>query len=137
MPTIMNPLPRRIALTIIALVFTAVWAVAADPSGTWKFKAESAAGRSVESTLILKLENNQLTGSVDNLAGKADITNATFANDQVTFTVEREIGRRLRKQTFTVNYSGKLEGDTIKGTIQTTGRDKQPVTIGWEAKRAK
>lgn len=133
----MNTPLRRIAFTTFAFLLTGISAVAADPSGTWKFKAESATGRTMESTLLLKLENNQLTGSVDNLAGKVGITNATFVNDQVTFTVEREFGRRLRKQTFTVNYSGKLEGDTIKGTIQTTGRDKKPISVGWEAKRAK
>ncbi len=133
----MNASRRRISFTLFALILTAISAVAADPTGTWKFKAESADGRSMESTLILKLENNQLTGSVDNLAGKADIPHATFVNDQVTFTVEREIGRRLRKQTFAVNYTGKLEGDIIKGTIQTTGRDKKPISIVWEATRAR
>jgi hypothetical protein len=85
----------------------------------------------------LKWHDNQLSGTIDNRAGKVAITNTTFADDRVAFTVEREIGRRFRKQKITVNYSGKLEGDTIKGTIETTGREKKPVSLPWEATRMK
>ena len=112
-------------------------AYAGDPSGTWKFQAEGPGGRSAESTLTLKLQDNQLTGTIDNRAGKAEITAATFKDDQIAFTVVREIGRRLRKQTFTIRYSGKLEGDTIKGTIETTGREQKPISIAWDAQRMK
>lgn len=132
----MKPL-RHITLALAALLTTSLAAIAGDPTGTWKFKGEGPNGRSVDASLTLKLENNQLSGHVDNRAGKEDITNAKFADDQVTFTVVRTIGKRLRKQEFTVNYSGKLEGDTIKGTIETTGREKKPISIPWTAERVK
>lgn len=128
---------RLATFALFTFVATALTAVAGDPSGTWKFKAEGPGGRSTESTLTLKWANNQLSGSIDNRAGKADIKDATFANDQISFTVIREFGRRLRKKTFTTHYSGKLEGDTIKGTIATTGREKEPISIAWDAQRAK
>lgn len=127
---------RPLTLASCALFFASLALAAGDPNGTWKFTAE-AGGRSLESTLILKWENDRLTGSMDNRAGKVDITAARFTGDQVTFTVVREIGKRLRKKTFTIKYAGQLEGDTIKGTIQTTGRDQQPVSMAWEAQRAK
>ena len=120
------------AATVLA---TSLSALAGDPNGLWKFNAESGS-RAIESTLSLRWQNDQLSGTIDNRAGKAEIKNARFANEQVTFSVERTIGKRLRKKTFVVHYSGKLEGDTIKGTIETIGRDKQPVSVPWEAQRA-
>jgi len=116
----MKPI-RLLLVTLCASSFITLSALASDPTGTWKFKTETANGKSMESTLILKRENNQLSGSIDNRAGEADISRARFADDQVSFTVVRT----FRKQTFTVNYEGKLAGDTIKGTIQTTGRGKE------------
>ena len=125
-------LSRILASVTIALV-SSVAALAADPSGTWKFKAEGPNGRSVDSTLTLKWDNQQLTGTIENRAGKAEIRNAKFINDQVSFTVTRKIRRR----SFTTNYSGKLEGDAIKGTIEATNRKKEKVSLPWEAQRLK
>jgi hypothetical protein len=126
---------RPFIAALAALSLTALAAFAGDPSGTWKFQAEGPGGRSAESTLTLKLQDNQLTGTIENRAGKAEITAATFKDDQIAFTVVREIGRRLRKQTFTIHYAGKLAGDTITGTIETTGREQKPISIAWEARR--
>ncbi len=118
---------------LCAGILLSVTAFAGDPTGTWHFTAEGPNGRGIESTLTLKLESNQLSGFVDNRAGKAPISNAKFADDQISFTVERKI----RRQSITVNYAGKLEGDAIKGTIQTTGRSGNPLTATWDATRQK
>lgn len=128
---------RNLRFAILALGATALNAFAGDPTGTWTFQGEGPKGRSVETTLTLKYDNNQLSGTIDNRAGKVAITNAKFADDQVSFTVVRKVGRRLRKQTFTLDYRGRLEGDTIKGTIETTVRGDKPVSIPWEARRVK
>lgn len=119
-----------IALSSLALASAVS---AADPSGTWKFTAEGPNGRSNESVLVLNWANQQLTGTIDNRAGKAEIKNASFVDDVVTFTVERKIRRR----SFTTHYTGKLDGDTLTGTIQATGRKKSSSEIPWLAKRAK
>jgi hypothetical protein len=124
-------------LTALVLFCSAVAAYAGDPNGTWKFGAEGPNGRSIEATLTLKWQDNRLSGTIDNRAGKVNITQATFADDQVSFTVVRELGRGFRKQKITLHYSGKLEGDTIKGTIQTMGRAQNPISVPWEAQRAK
>lgn len=130
---------RSLRTALCALVLTTLAAYAGDPTGTWKFGEgrEGPKGRSVESTLTLKLDGTQLTGSVDNRAGKADISQATFADDQVTFTVTRQLGRGARQQTLTVHYTGKLEGDTLRGTIETTGRNQKEVSVPWVAQREK
>lgn len=127
---------RLLALASCLLVSASLAMAAGDPNGTWKFKTEIR-GTTTESTLILKWADHQLTGSIDNRAGKVDITEPGFADDRVTFTVVRELGKSARKKTFTVHYSGKLEGDAIKGTIETTGRDQKPISVKWEAQRVK
>lgn len=126
---------RTSVLTFLAFTATALAALAADPNGTWKFKTTTPNGRTAESTLTLVWQNQQLTGTIDNRAGKAEIREGRFASDQVSFTVDREMGRRLRKKTFTLRYSGKLEGDAITGTIETTGREGKPVSLPWKAER--
>jgi hypothetical protein len=132
----MNTIIRKFTLAAFALFFISLTAFAGDPTGSWKYTAQMAA-RSVESTLTLKWDNAQLTGSVDNRGGKVDISDATFADDQVKFTIERKIGKGPRKKTVAVHYTGKLDGDTIKGTIDSIGRDQQPVSVTWDAQRVK
>lgn len=124
---------RMSCLAALAVVITSLTAWAGDPSGSWKFTAEGPNGRTVDSTLALKWENNRLTGRIDNRAGQVEISAASFAGEQVTFTVVRKI----RRKELTIQYAGKLEGDTIIGTIQTMGRDKKPVSLPWVATRDK
>lgn len=128
---------RSLTLAAAAFLASALHALAGDPSGTWKFQAEGPGGRKVDATLTLHWQNNQLSGVVDNRAGDAKITDATFANDEVAFTVVREVGRRFRKQKITSRYTAKLEGDTLKGTIHVTAKDEKSTTLPWEAKRVK
>lgn len=63
---------RSLRTALCALVITTLAAYAGDPTGTWKFGEgrEGPKGRSVESTLTLKLEGTQLTGSVDTARAK-------------------------------------------------------------------
>ena len=132
----MNP-PLRFLLAALAAPFLlAVAAWAGDPTGTWKFQVQGPRGGTTESTLSLNWSGGQLSGTIDNRAGQAAISDATFADDQVSFMVVREFKRRFRHFTLKTHYSGKLDGDTITGTIETTGRDKQPVSIPWSAKRS-
>lgn len=123
----------RFILAFFALFSVAVTAWADTPAGTWKWTAEGLRGREVESTLTLSLQDNQLSGTIDNRLGKVEIREAKFADDQVAFTVVRKVRRRE----ITVKYAGKLEGDTIKGTIETTGRDEKPVSVPWNAERVR
>jgi len=122
---------NTVAGTLILLVFVAN-VQAADPTGTWKWKFTGQNGRETESTLTLKVEGEKLTGTLARGAqGRmTDITNGTFKNDEVAFetSVERN------GNTITMKYKGKVEGDTLKGTIE-GGRNNR--TRDWEAKREK
>jgi len=134
--TAMTPSRRLFSAGLTALLISTATAFAGDPSGTWKTRIEGPDGRALESTLTLVWADGRLTGTVSNRAGSAEIADATFENEKVVFTVHRELRRGLfRKRKFATTYTGLLDGDVLRGTIQTTGRDQKPVSIPWEAHR--
>ena len=104
----------------------------ADPTGTWKWSTMFK-DQKREQTLKLKLEDGKLTGA---LLGRKDsetkIEDGSFKDGEIKFTVTRERG----DMKFVTKYSGKLMGDTIKGTIETE-RGGETRKTEWEAKRAK
>jgi hypothetical protein len=113
----------------------------ADPSGTWKWTTEFG-GQKRDQTLKLKLEGDKLTGTMSGGRGgkggkganapDTKIEDASFKDGEIKFTVTRERGG-----TKTVSkYSGKLTGDTIKGTIE-SDRGGETQKRDWEAKREK
>jgi len=55
-----------------------------------------------------------------------------FQNGELTFKVTRE----WNGQKMVLTYKGKVEGDTIKGTVE-RDRDGEKTTRDWEAKRVK
>jgi hypothetical protein len=104
----------------------------ANPAGTWTWEQQGRGGQTRTATLKLKLDAGKLTGAV---VGRNDeetaITEATFKDNVIAFKVTRQFGDREVTQT----YSGKLEGNTIKGTIKSVNRDGEEVEREWAAKR--
>ena len=105
-----------------------------SPTGTWKWTPAAGGGGKKgtprEMTLKLKLDGDKLTGS---MPGRGDtetqIEDGTFKNGEVSFKITRE-----RNGTKTVTtYKGKVDGDTLKGTIERPTGDP----IKFEAKRSK
>jgi hypothetical protein len=105
---------------------------AANPTGTWKWTVQGrGGGQAREQVLKLKLEADKLTGALVGRDGEETaITDATFKDGQVSFKVTR----RFNDNEFTTTYTGKLEGNTIKGKFS---REIQGETreTDWEAKR--
>lgn len=128
---------RRLVVVGSVFLGSALIVQAVDPSGTWKFQGGGPKGREAEATLVLKWHDGRLSGTLDGRAGKVDIADAALTGDQVSFTVTREVGRLLRKRSFTLKYRAKLEGDTLTGTIETSGREQKPVSVPWTAQRSK
>ena len=107
-----------------------------NPTGTWKWTPAAGGGGGGkkgtprEQTLKLKLDGDKLTGS---LPGRGDtetkIEDGTFKDGEVSFKITRD-----RNGTKTVTtYKGKVDGDTLKGTI--TRGEGEPMKF--EAKRSK
>lgn len=110
---------------------TAVSALAADPTGTWKWTTRSPNGE-IETTLKLESKDGKLAGAYSNQYGDTAISNASLQDDALAFDVVREFGGGR----FVIKYRGKLEGDTITGTLETPGPGGgEPMKLDWNAKR--
>jgi hypothetical protein len=119
---------------IICLFFaagTAAVALAADPTGTWKWTTRSPNGE-IETTLKLESKDGKLAGAYSNQFGDTAISNASLQDDVIAFDVVRDLGGNK----YVVKYRGKLDGDTIKGTIEAPGHNGgEAVKLDWNARR--
>ena len=127
---------RLVAMAVVlTFVVLAGAARAADdkpnPTGTWKWTV-TRGGNTRDVTLKLKLDGDKLTGATVRGDQETAIEEPTFKDGTVTFKVVRERNgvKTIRK------YNGKLDGDTIKGKVETE-RDGKVETTDWEAKRSK
>jgi hypothetical protein len=135
-----TPMTRRTfacaAALAFGMVFTGLIATAAraaddkSAAGTWTWTFTRQSGEKTEVTMKLKQEGDKLTGTITGPGGDTEIKEGKIKDGEVTFKVERE----RNGTTFTVNYKGKLEGDTIKGKSEVT-RDGDTQSRDWEAKR--
>ncbi len=104
-----------------------------DPTGTWKWKTKFGE-KEFEQSVKLELKDGKLTGSMPGF-GKAakdtPIEDGKFKDGEVSFSVTR-----MRKDVkTTTKYTGKVSGDTIKGSTVREVDGKEQKT-DWEAKRA-
>ena len=106
-------------------------ALAADPTGTWTWTTHSPNG-DIPTTLKLEAKDGKLTGAYSNQFGDTTISNASLQEDTIVFEIVRDFGGNK----YVVKYHGKMEKDTIKGTIEAPGRDGgAPVKLDWNANR--
>ena len=122
------------SLRLICLFFSfgaAAAALAADPTGIWRWTTHSPNG-DIETKLKLEAKDGSLAGAYSNQFGDTAISNASLQDDVIAFDVVRDLGGSK----YVVKYYGKLDGDTIKGTIEAPGRDGGEVLkLDWNAKR--
>lgn len=98
-------------LAIGVLLALAIGASAADVSGKWVAQVPGRDGQTRETTIVLKQEGENLTGSVSGRQGAmTPIADGKVSGDTVTFTVTMERGGNTIKQT----YSGKVSGNEIQ-----------------------
>jgi hypothetical protein len=121
-----------LVVAFVGLAGFALGADKADPTGTWKWTV-TINNNNRDVTLKLKLDGDKLTGKISGRNNtETDIADATFKDNEVSFSVTRE----RNGQKFVTKYKGKLDGDTIKGKSERE-RDGQTETRDWEAKREK
>ena len=108
-------------------------AYAGDPSGNWKWTRQGRNGP-VENSGKFALADGKLSGTVTSPRGQLDISDASCKDDAIAFVTVVSMGGN----NFSIKYEGKLEGDTIKGTIERPGRDGGPPNKqDWNATRVK
>ena len=119
-------------VAFVGLVAVAQGADKADPNGTWKWSV-TFNNQTRDVTLKLKLDGDKLTGKISGRNNtETDIEDATFKDNEVSFSVTRE----RNGQKFVTKYKGKIDGDTIKGKSESE-RNGQNQSRDWEAKREK
>jgi hypothetical protein len=120
---------KRFILILAALTLAPLTTFGDDTNaaGTWKW---SLAGQNGETILKLKQDGEKLTGSYTNQFGKAEITDSSLKDGDITFKVKRE----FNGQAFVITYSGKLSGDRIIGKCEfdVNGETR---ALEWKAKR--
>ena len=123
---------KKLLFVVSILCALALAVFAADVSGKWTYE-QSRGGNTMTSTLTLKADGAALTGSVDGGRGATEIKDGKVDGDNISFSVTRSMGGN----DFTTKYTGKLEGDTLKLTIETPGRNGgEPRKTEVTAKRA-
>ena len=114
-------------LAVLAVSLLSVAAFAADVSGTWTGIFKTREGGAFETTLTLKADGNNLTGTFQQGSGdEIQIENGKVSGDQVTFTLTGGTGDKVRK----INCTGKVEGNSMKLTSQLEGTTRsQEMTL--------
>ena len=127
-------LPRFVPAALVAAAcLLPVAARAAGPAGTWKWSVDFN-GQSFESSAKLDEAAGKLTGTLSSTMGETPITEGTFKDGVVAFTLTRE----RDGEKFVIKYTGKLAGDTITGTIDFPGfNGGEPMKLDWKATRVK
>jgi len=111
-------------LSVFAI--SALAALAADITGTWKASAEGPNG-AMERTFNFKQDGAKLTGeTTSSMVGKSTITDGKVEGDTVTFTITAEFGGNEMK----INYTGTIAGNEIKLKSEAGGN-----TFEWTAKK--
>jgi len=124
---------QKIFAAFLAVCFMTVAAFAADasPAGSWKWTQEGRGGPQ-DMTAKIEFKDGKVTGTVS--GGQAPepavIGDGTFKDGMISFTVTREFNGNKR----VTKYSGKLEGESIKGSLE---RETQngPQKNDWVATR--
>ncbi len=111
-------------------------------TGTWTWIAQSGATSVPARKITLKLTANgeRLAGTLTPPPSErggaqpiaAEISDGRVIGNEIWFSIKRE----FNGNTFVTKYSGKVEGNTILGKIETPGRNgSAPLLRDWEAKR--
>lgn len=99
---------------------------AANVAGTWELSMQGRRG-TVTETLTIEQDGDKIKGTLEGRRGSSNFE-GTVKGNNVRFAVKRE----TRRGDFEMDYNGKVDGDTMKGTAQVRNFD-----IDWTAKRRK
>jgi hypothetical protein len=105
---------------------------AKDATGAWTWQVDGRDGAKRDVTLTLKQDGEKLTGSIamGGRGGPAEISDGTIKNGEFAFKTVRKVN----ENEMVTKYSGKIDGDVIKGKSETE-RNGQTRTVEFEGKR--
>jgi hypothetical protein len=103
-------------------------------TGTWKWSVDFG-GNSIDFSLTLKQDGEKLTGTFSGGFddSKTEITDGKVKDGVLSFKLDR----KFNDQTISSTYTGKVDGDAIKGSSETKFGDQDPMKRDWTPKRVK
>src|SRR5262245_51034134 len=104
---------HKLLLAAVASIVTAVAAYAADANvtGTWNLSVTTERGTR-ESSMTLTQKGSDVTGTYKGQRGELPVTGTVKGNDlNLSYKIDMQ-GNQLE-----VKYIGKVEGDSINGTV--------------------
>ena len=101
------------SIMVLGIFFVSVTGYAADANvtGNWKMAVETQAG-SGEATFVLAQNGEAITGSYKGALGEAPVTGTLKENNVTLNFAASGMGQEMK-----VQYTGTLEGDTMKGKV--------------------
>jgi hypothetical protein len=120
-------------LAVLTLLVAAPAFAADNATGTWEWTINGQNGQTFTQKAKLKQDGEKLTGVIMGRNNQeTEIKDGKVSKDgELSFAVTRE----RNGQSMTTKYTGKLDGDKIKGKMMREGGQGQG--RDWEAKRAK
>lgn len=118
-----------IAAVLAAMLLLSLIAVAEDPAkvgGTWEMSSQGRQGP-MTSTLTIDQTGNKFKGTLKGQRGETPIE-GTVDGNKIAFTIERETPNGK----MTMNYTGTVDGDSMKGTVKIMDNERE-----WTAKKQK
>jgi len=129
---------KKLLFVTTILLVVAFAAFAADVSGKWVYEQPGRGGGDpVKVTVTLKASGGTVTGDIsrpgrDGNMMSTPITDGKVDGNNVTFKTSQQMGGNA----ITIDYSGTMNGDELKLKITRPGRDGNPMTQEFTAKRA-
>jgi len=129
---------KKLLFVTTILLVVAFAAFAADVSGKWVYEQPGRGGGDpIKVTITLKASGGSLSGNVsrpgrDGNVMETPITEGKVDGNNVTFKTSQQMGGNA----ITVEYVGTLSGDDLKLKITRPGRDGNPMTSEFTAKRS-
>ena len=108
---------------IAILLYAAITAMAGDAEDMWKLTYTTSNGLVRESNLNLTVEGDTLAGTLSSDRGTARIEHGSLRGNEIAF----DLIRSSNNDQITVHFKGRIEGDTMKLTLQFGTRDPIPV----------
>jgi len=109
-----------------------------DPTGTYIWATPGRnGGPDRTNTLVLKLDGNELTGTLSSPGRGGQTTSSAISNGKITGAdISFNVTRTFNDNTFTNRFSGTLADGTIKGKMEFE-RNGEARSRDWEAKLQK
>jgi len=129
---------KKLLFVTTILLVVAFAAFSADVSGKWVYEQPGRGGGDpVKVTITLKASGGSLSGNVSRPGRDGNVMETPIAEgkvdgNNVSFKTTSQFGGN----SMTTEYSGTLSGDDLKLKITRPGRDGNPMTSEFTAKRS-